>query len=180
MFRRLRIETIPIPREDIGGVRTQLKALPEILQHARNNLTEGAADFVTLALHFLGEEEEMYRRLATVLSEHHPELATDAERAEAAVTDYGRWLEENRHRMTAPAGVGKDNYNWLLKNVYLFPYTWAEVRTIVELEDNRVITFRRLEENRNRRLPRLQPVQSQAEYKQSVQEALDHINGFPP
>ena len=120
----------------------------------------------------------MYRRLATVLSEHHPELAKDAERAEAAVTDYGRWLEENRHRMTAPAGVGKDNYNWLLKNVYLFPYTWAEVRTIVELEDNRVITFRRLEENRNRRLPRLQPVQSQAEYKQSVQEALDHIMTF--
>ena len=175
---RFRVEAIPIPKKDIDLFRQQLEAVPQFLQQAKSNLTDGAADFVTLALHFLGEEEEMYRELATALAEHHPELAKDAERAEAAVTEYGRWLKENRDRMTAPAGVGKENYNWLLKNVYLFPYTWDEVRTIVELEDNRVITFRRLEENRNRDLPPLQPVQSQAEYKQSVQEALDHIMEF--
>jgi hypothetical protein len=175
---RLRVESIPIPDEDIEAFQRQLKAVPQLFQQAKANLTDGAADFVTLALHFLGEEEELYRELAGALSEHHPALTEDAERAEAAVTDFGRWLEENRPRMTAPAGVGKDNYNWLLKNVYLFPYTWDEVRTIVELEDNRVITFQRLEENRNRHLPPLQPVQSQAEYKQSVQEALDHIMAF--
>ncbi len=134
---RLRVEAIPIPDEDIEAFQRQLKAVPQLFQQAKSNLTEGAADFVTLALHFLGEEEEMYRELAGALSTHHPELTRDAERAEAAVTDYGRWLEENRDRMTAPAGVGKENYNWLLKNVYLFPYTWDEVRTIVKLEDNR-------------------------------------------
>ena len=80
--------------------------------------------------------------------------------------------------MTARAGVGKDNYNWLLKNVYLFPYTWEEVRTIVELEDNRVITYQRLEENRNRDVPAIEPVQSQAEYKASVSGAIDHLMDF--
>ena len=175
---RIRVEEMPIPDEDIDRIRTQLKAVPELYEQARVNLTDGAADFVTLALHFLGEEEEMYRELAALLAEHHPELVTDAETAEAAVTDYGRWLEEIRYRMTAPAGVGKENYNWLLENVYLFPYTWDEIRTIVELEDNRVITFQRLEENRNRNLPRLEPVQSQAEYKQSVQDALEYIMNF--
>ncbi len=174
----IRVEEIPIPDEDIDRIRTQLKAVPELYEQARSNLTDGAADFATLALHFLGEEEDMYRELAGLFSEHHPDLVADVERAEAAVTSFGEWLETNRHLMTAPAGVGKDNYNWLLKNVYLFPYTWDDVRTIVELEDNRVITFQRLEENRNRNVAPIEPVQSQTEYKASVQEALDHIMTF--
>ena len=175
---RIRVREMPIPDENLDRFRTQLKAVPKLYEQARKNLTDGAADFVTLALHFLGEEEEMYRELAALLAEHHPELFQDAEKAEAAVTNYGRWLEENRHRMNAPAGVGKENYNWLLKNVYLFPYDWDDVRTIVELEDNRVITFQRLTENRNRNLPQLEPVQSQAEYQQSVEDALEHIMTF--
>ena len=70
--------------------------------------------------------------------------------------------------MTARAGVGKDNYTWLMKNVYLFPYSWEEIRLIVELEDNRVRTFQRLEANRNRDVPAIARVQSQAEYRASV------------
>jgi len=175
---RFQVEEVPIPDDDLELFRRQLQGVPSYYEQARTNLTEGAADFVTLALHFLGEEEAMYRELAILLSEHHPDVVHDAERAGAAVTSFGDWLENNRHRMTAPAGVGKDNYNWLLKNVYLFPYDWNDVRTIVELEDNRVITFQRLTENRNRHLPPLQPVQSQEEYKKSVQEALDHIMAF--
>ena len=175
---RIRVREMPIPDEDIDRIRTQLQAVPKLYEQARTNLTDPAADFVTLALHFLGEEEEMYRELAALLAEHHPKLVRDAETAEAAVTSFGRWLEDNRHLMTAPAGVGKDNYNWLLKNVYLFPYDWDDVRTIVELEDNRVITFQRLTENRNRNLPQLEPVQSQAEYKESVEDALEYIMNF--
>jgi uncharacterized protein (DUF885 family) len=174
----LEVEEMPIPDEDLGSFRMQLKAVPELYEHARKNLTDPAADFVTLALHFLGEEIDFYTELAELLAEHHPELVADAERAAAAVKSFGGWMEENRHRMAAPAGVGKDNYNWLLKNVYLFPYTWDEIRTIVELEDNRVITFGRLEQNRNRHLAELEPVQSQAEYKQSVEDAIDHVMTF--
>jgi uncharacterized protein (DUF885 family) len=174
----LEVEKLPIPDEDLEGFHLALRGVPALYEQARVNLTDGAADFVTLALHFLGEEIDFYGELAELLAEHHPELVADAERAAAAVKSYGSWLEENRNRMTAEAGVGKDNYNWLLKNVYLFPYTWDEIRTIVELEDNRVITFGRLEQNRNRNLAQIEPVQSQAEYRQSVEEALDHIMTF--
>jgi len=174
----LEVDEMPIPDEDLESFGAQLRGVPRLYDQARRNLTDGAADFVTLALHFLGEEIEFYAELAELLAEHHPELVADAERAAAAVKSFGSWLEENRHRMTAPAGVGKNNYNWLLRNVYLFPYTWDEIRTIVELEDNRVITFQRLEENRNRDLAKIEPVQSQAEYKRSVEEALDHIMAF--
>ena len=42
--------------------------------------------------------------------------------------------EADNLKVIGRAGVGLDNYNWLLKNVYLFPYTWEDSRTIVHLE----------------------------------------------
>ena len=92
-----------------------------------------------------------------------------------------------RHRVTRPwfrdPGTYSDVVLFLgeragMLNVYLFPYSWDELRTLVELEDNRVIGFQRLEENRNRHLPELKPVQSQAEYKQSVADAIDDLMTF--
>ena len=70
--------------------------------------------------------------------------------------------------MNGVAGVGRENYNWLLEHVYLIPYSIDELRLMVELEDNRVVTFQRLEQVRNAHLPQLQPVSSQEEYRESV------------
>jgi Bacterial protein of unknown function (DUF885) len=131
-----------------------------------------------LAIHRLEGRDAPFPRFVAQLAEHHPDLVPDAKRAQAAIGGFLSWLKENRGRMTASAGVGTDNYNWLLKNVYLFPYTWEECRAIVELEDDRVITFQRLEENRNRHAPPLQPVASWEEYRQSVRDALQHIMTF--
>ncbi len=175
-FRTLR--NMPISDEDLNDIKIKLAAVPQIFEQAKQNLVEGAADFVTLALQHLNEEVAIYTQLIPQLEQHHPDLVEDAKKAETAIIDYGKWMEENKSKMTAIAGVGKENYNWLMKNVYLFPYSWDEIRTIVELEDNRVITFQKLVENKNRNLPKLKPVQSQAEYKKSVQESLDYIMKF--
>ena len=64
---------------------------------------------------------------------------------QAALSEFVAWIEDNRSLMLAPAGCGKENYDWLLKNVYLVPHTFDEVLTILELEDNRVVTFQTLE-----------------------------------
>ncbi len=177
-FGGLKINSIPFIVEDLDDFKIKLHAVPEIFEQAKENLIEGATDFVTLALQHLNEEVAIYTDLIPQLEQHHPDLVEDAKNAEKAVIDYGNWLEKNKSSMTALAGVGKENYNWLMKNVYLFPYSWDEIKTIVELEDNRVITFQRLHENKNRKLPKLKPVQSQTEYKKSVQESLDYIMKF--
>lgn len=173
-----RVRNMPIKTEELDEFSTKLRAVPRIFKQAEINLTDGAADFVTLALQHLNEEVTIYTELIPQLAQHHPDLVDAAKNAEKAVKNYGKWLEENKSKMTAPAGVGKENYNWLMKNVYLFPYSWDEIKTIVELEDNRVITFQRLHENKNRNLPKLKPVQSQAEYKKSVQESIDYVMKF--
>lgn len=152
--------------------------MPTIYEQAKLNLTEGAKDFAVMAVWSAKEESEKYQQLAQRLAAHHLDLAEAAKQSQEAVEQYGTWVEENMDRMTATAGVGKENYDWWLKNVHLFPYTWEDCLQAVEREDNRVMTFLKLEQNRNRNLPPLKPVSSQEEYKQSVRESLDHVMKF--
>ena len=176
-----RVRNLPLDEDALAGLQERLQSVPAIVEQATVNLdnfSEIAGDLGTLAVLSLGDTRASFESLTGRLAEHHPGLVPDVEGALAAIDEYVNWIEANKSRMTARAGVGKENYNWLLKNVYLFPYTWEDIRTIVELEDNRVRTFQRLEENRNRTVPAIKPVRSQAEYKASVSRAIDHIMSF--
>jgi len=170
----------PLQEEAITWLRKRFQAIPEFYKQAKlnlRNLSGVAGDLAMFAIHNL-EENNSFQSLMTQLADFHPDLVPDAKKATAAINGFLSWLKENQSKMTAPAGVGKENYNWLLKNVYLFPYTWEDCRRIVELEDNRVITFQKLEENRNRNLPPLKPVSSQEEYKKSHLGAIEHVMNF--
>jgi hypothetical protein len=176
-----RVGDLPLDENATAALKEKLRSVPSIIAQAKvnlKNLSDVAGDLGTLAVLSLGDTRASFVSLSRRLSKHHPELIDDIEIALAAVDDYVDWIEANKPKMTAKAGVGKENYNWLLKNVYLFPYTWEDIRTIVELEDNRVITFMKLEENRNRNVPPLKPAASQEEYKQRVKEAIEHVMKF--
>ena len=171
----------PLRDNEAANLQAKLRSVPGLVEQARANLNDFsviAADLATLAVLSIGDTRSSYESLAQALSAHHPELVADVESALGAIDDYEGWILDNEHLMTGSPGVGKENYNWLLRNVYLFPYTWDDIRTIVELEDNRVITFQRLEENRNRNVPPLVPVQSQAEYREGIEEAVAHVLSF--
>ena len=175
------VPELPLQQNAVAGLEAKIGSVPDLVEQARLNLNDFSllsADLATLAILSIGDTRSMYESLAQDLAVHHPKLVADAESALAAIDDYEEWIRANEPRMTGSAGVGKENYNWLLRNVYLFPYDWDDIRTIVELEDNRVITFQRLEENRNRDVPPLTPVRSQVEYKEGIEEAVDHIMGF--
>ncbi len=174
-------EELPLSDDGASALRQGLGTVPGLLDQAKENLgdfSRVAGDLATLALLSLDDTRGEFERLSHELAEHHPDLVESAKGALAAIDAYGEWIKENQPRMTARAGVGKENYSWLMKNVYLFPYTWDEIRLMVELEDNRVRTFQRLEANRNRDSPPIQPVRSQAEYKASVAEAIEHLMRF--
>ncbi len=176
-----RRQELPLDEEDLNRLRARLQTLPEFFEKANANLSplsNVSADLGTVAVLSLGDSRKSYEALAAQAAERQPELVADVEKALAEIDGYIDWIEANKNKMTARAGVGKENYDWLMKNVYLFPYTWEDIRTIVELEDNRVITFLKLEQNRNRNVPPLVPVQSQEEYRASIVEAVDHVMSF--
>jgi len=169
---------LPLPENMINEFSKQLRAVPEIYEQAKKNLTEAAGDLAAIAIHYIDSEAARYQYLANRLTEYHPDLVPDAKKAEAAVKNYGKWLEQNKSKMTAPAGIGVENYNWWMRNVHLFPYTHAECQTIVESEYNRIITFLKLEENRNRNLPKLEVADTEEEYYKRLDIALNFVLDF--
>jgi hypothetical protein len=167
--------------DDISRIQKTVRAIPALFAQGEINLHDAESipsDLAELAIRDLGNGSEVFDRIAAGIARNQPEFLAEVKAAAAANQALLDWLQANRSRMTGPAGVGRENYDWLLKNVYLFPYTWDELRTIVELEDNRVIAFQKLEENRNKAIPRIEPVQSQAEYRESVSNAIDDIMEF--
>jgi len=180
MYGSLRIPKLPVTADGIAEFRMKLQAVPKILTQAKGNLnvTEVPGDLAICAIREKKKESAIFADLATRLAEFHPDLVADAERAKAACDDFREWLEENKSKMTMPAGIGKENFNWWLKNVHLFPYTWKECLDISQREYERTIAFLKLEENRNRKLSRLEPAAKEAEYRDRYDEGEQHLLNF--
>jgi hypothetical protein len=154
---------LPLSDKDHAQFQAILQDVPGLYEQAKSNLTKAAGDIADLALHFNRRDISVFDRVAQRLQEHHPDLAADAKHAGEAARDYFLWLEQNKHTMTAPAGVGKNNYSWWMRNVQLMPWGWDESNAIIQREYDRVITFLKLEEHRNRKLPPLKVSTSQKE-----------------
>ena len=169
---------LPLSNEDKAKAEATLQAIPKLFEQAKNNLTEAAGDLAELAIRDNERDARIFDRIAEQSQEHHPALAADAQRAGNAVHDYVRWLEQNKHRMTAPAGIGKENYSWWMKNVQLSPWGWEESNAIIQREYDRIIVFLKLEEQRNRKLPPLEVTMSDKAWEESLRQALHHVVEF--
>jgi hypothetical protein len=152
--------------------------VPEIYKQAKQNLTEASGDLATIALHFLKDEIAFYDDIATEFTKHHPEMVPDADRAREAVKNYGLWLEENQHDMKEHPGLGKENYNWWMKNVQLFPYTWDELLVMMEREYDRAMALLKLEQFKNRKLPQVTPAVNEEEYQRRYYQFQKHLLNF--
>jgi len=78
----------------------------------------------------------------------------------------------------APCDVGVENFDWYMRNVHLVPYTWKEQRQIIEREWQRSMAAIKLEENRNRSLPKLAPPATLEEARRRHNEAVDEFMKF--
>ena len=167
----LQIPRLPVPADRLDAFAVKLRGVPAVLEQAKGNLTEMAADLARLAIRQKAVEQNVYTRLAEDLAGHHPELVDDAKRAAEAAADFSRWLEEQLPRMTAPAGIGKENYDWYMRHVLLFPYTWEDMRIIGEREYERALVWLKIEEHKNRGLPMIAPAESFEEFERRRYEA---------
>ena len=186
-----RIRRIPYtetPVADVAAFRQQLRSVSETLDEARASLTSPSRELGALAVRHLdvhdgvGQGEPVrnpqpagvlgwYRDLSRRVSESQPELSDDVAAALDAVVDFRRWLERELPNMTEPAWIGLEDYAWYLRHVRLMPYDVDDVRRIGERELARSLTFLKIEENRNRALPELEPATSKDQLDRMVREA---------
>jgi hypothetical protein len=98
--------------------------------------------------------------------------------AREATAGFVAWLDEQAPSKSGPSGIGKDNYNWLLKNVYLVPMTWDQEVDLLKRELARAHASLKLEEARNAGLPELPVIQSPEEYQRRGNEAITRYLDF--
>jgi hypothetical protein len=170
--------TFPLEGEQYDDFQMRLKAIPKVLEQAKGNLTEDAKDLWFLGIRRKKAESAYLKNLSRRLGKNHPDLVPDFERAKEAVDEFRQWLEEKHKDMTAPSGIGVENYNWYMKNVHLWPYTWEDQLVIMNRELERSIAFLKLEENRNRHLPPLKPPENREEYQKRHDEAVEYFMTF--
>ena len=169
----------PLGEKEQAEFRAKLRAVPGILAQGKKNLVEETKDLWTLGLPVIRDESGILERLAGQLAKHHPDIVPEAERAKAAVDEFLTWAENKEKAMKAsPCGVGVENFDWSMKNVHLVPYDWKEQVAILEREWERSVASLKLEEHRNRRLPKLSPPATEEEARRRYNEAVDEFMRF--
>lgn len=168
----------PLTGDDVADLQMQLKAVPKLFDQAKQNLTAPARELANIAIRSKEKKILMFKDLVERLKRHHPELAPDAELALAAVTAYRDWLLQTKDKMTFAAGVGKENFNWWMKNVWLYPQTWEECMNTAQREYRRAVASLKLEENRNRKIPQLPYISTQEDHASQWNRAEEYITQF--
>ncbi len=169
---------LPLESNIIDEFKERLPVVPKLLAQGKENLVDVPHDLAVLAIKMKQREHDMWSEFTVKVKDHHPELVDDIKNIITAVDDFRAWLESNLDSFTASAGVGKENWNWFMKNVYLFPYTWEEAYAVVQRELERSHTFTRLEEFHNKHLPQQKLVSSLEEVQALYKEGHQHLFDF--
>jgi hypothetical protein len=168
----------PLSPEAAADLAGRMRAIPPLLERARENLVEDARDLWAAGIENMRGQAADLDVLASRVAGTSGTLDTAIASARDATDRFRAWLEAQAPSKTGPSGVGKDNYSWYLQNVHLVPYTWEEEVTIMRRELARAHAALRLEEHRNRRLPPLRRVASAEEYDRAFNAAVTEYMAF--
>ncbi len=162
------------PPFDAGRSReilARMQDIPAILEEAKANLRP-VGPFARLAIDSL---QDIRSKLQTVGREVSPMLAGEGrnpfpdiakqfglatESAIAALEAYRGWLEQRLSSMPVATAVGREAYEFFLKNVALLPYRPDQLVAMGRQELERTVAFEQYEKQRNLGLPDLKAVTS--------------------
>jgi hypothetical protein len=170
--------TFPLSPAAEGTLARSLSVIPALLTQARANLTGNARDLWIAGIRTMKQQGDALRDLDRKTAQAGAELRSAIRAATQASDSFVSWLEQQAPSKTGPSGIGKDNYTWSLQNVHLVPLTWEDEVAILRKELARAHASLRLEEQRNRKLPPLEPIASAAEYERRGNEAVTKWMAF--
>ena len=192
---RITFADLPLDDDETTALRTRLEAISLLVEQAKNNLTEVAADYADLAIFNLTNADGVghgypYRAAppAGVLGWYddfreradtqQPDLRADIAAAGESVRGFHDWLVAHRGDMTGQGGVGQEMFDWYLKHVKLMPYDADQIVTLGLRELNRLWSVYALEQHRNRHLPAIELPASAEEYAARIDSTDTRIRKF--
>ena len=169
---------VPLSTKDQEDFKVKLKAVSKLFNQAKINLTDAVPELAEISIRIKEKDIQLLENFKREFVDHHPGLVPFVKEALAATKDFRDWLVEKKSTMIGKAGIGKDNYNWWMKNVQLIPYRWDEFYTMIHSEYNRVISFLRIEENKNKNKPEFHITSTEDENISRQQDAALKLMQF--
>ena len=153
------VDADPGPR--IAEVVRLLRAVPQTLAHGGPALAHPAREFAELAVAELDGIADRVAACAQALThiariDPDPavaELGSAAAEAGAALAQFGRQLAARLETLPPARPVGRERYEWFLREVACVPLTVAEIAGIGRREYERAVWLELLHATRNRGLP---------------------------
>jgi hypothetical protein len=168
----------PLAAADQTKLALELRTIPPLLAQARTNLTGNAADLWRTGIGTMAGQAQDLEDLAQRTAGASQELADAIRAARAATADFVAWLEKQAPAKTGPSGIGKDHYNWNLRNVHLVAMTWDDEVALLKRELARAHASLKFEEHRNRGLPALTAAADAEEYQRRADAAVTRYMAF--
>ena len=169
---------LPLSLPDQAKLAAELSTIPPLLVQARANLTGNARDLWLTGTGTMAQQVTDLDELAAQVTNANNELKDAIADARKATQSFVAWLEQQSSSKTGPSGIGKEDYNWSLRNVHLVPLTWDDEVAILKRELARAHAALKLEEQRNRGLPAMQPAADADDYRQRANAAVTKYIAF--
>jgi hypothetical protein len=173
----------PLNAADEKALTAALALVPARLAAAKTNLAgSNARDLWTYGDRIFREQAEtlgklgdgtlvmntLDGRIPAKMAKASPALKKAIAEAKAASADFAAFVAAEAPKKTGAVGLGKENYNWYVRNVELLPWDWDAQFALLHRELNRSVAALRLEEDRNRDLPTVTPLTDPVAYQRLV------------
>ena len=156
-----------------------LQVIPPLNKQAKLNLTGNAKDLWIAGIRDIQSQSANLKNIkAQAGVKDDAELTSTIQSAITSTDEFIVWLEAEAKTKTGSSGIGKKNYTWYLKNVHLVPLTWEDEVMILKRELARAWSALKLEEHRNRKLPKLSAADSPRAYHKLAERSAKSLINF--
>jgi hypothetical protein len=169
----------PLSEEEAERLVEDLKVIPSLNEQAQINLTGNAKDLWITGIRDIRMQSADLSSLLEMEGISQQEQVVNAiNNAIESTNQFAEWLESESKNKTGPSGIGKENYTWYLQNVHLVPLSWDDEVMLLKRELARAWSALKLEEHRNRALPKIVPADSEEAYNQLAEKSSESLIRF--
>ncbi len=168
----------PLSIDEEERLENELSIIPSFLRQAKNNLTGNARDLWVAGIENIKDQEKDLDYIKKQVNQNNSSLIQKLQSAKQATSAFKFWLEEMAPTKTGPSGIGKENYTWYQQNVHLLPFTWEEEVDLLQRELDRAWSSLKLEELRNKDLPKLKAANSPEEFLKLTEKSVVKMMTF--
>ena len=169
----------PLDKSSQKKLTSSLGIIPKLNQSAKINLTGNAKDLWIAGIRDIQNQSKVLSELLSNPSaENNKALKKAINNAKKSTDEFVNWLKLKAPSKNGPSGIGKENYTWYQQNVHLIPLSWEDEVILLKRELARAWSSLKLEEHRNRNLPKLIPVDSKETYNEIVKKGASELIDF--